>query len=321
MTAQAFDLEFSTIRLLLLTLQHGSLSVAAVALSISKGAASKRLSAAREYFGDRLFVRTANRMIPTERMIELGPRLQSLVDAAEALKTPTPVFSPETAQGVIRIAAVDNAALVCFRTAFQRMIRLAPYLSFEFEELQNNTLDRLRSGVIDFGIFCHRGQKLPPSFCEVLLYRTKHVLVADAEHPLVRLSKIRPLVPADLQPYRRIGITINRPTGGHLHGIIDRLGTQADYALHIPHFLAGILFAEGTDLIVNAPEPLARIAVRFGNLAILEDPENGDIPWVPCVVWHERTDEDPLHQWVRSQIVSLGGVSGTPQRKLADFGR
>ena len=43
---------------------------------------------------------------------------------------------------------------------------------------------------------------------------------------------------------------------------------------------------------------------RAGNLEVLEDPVDGNVPWVPSMVWHSRSNNDPLHQWVRSQILA-----------------
>ena len=316
------DIDIKGCRLLLEIFRFSSLSLAAASLSIGSSAASKRLEHMRQYFGDKLFVRTGGRMLPTERMIELAPRMQMLVRMGAALRTPEAVFSPESVSDVFRIAAVDNAALMCFHKAFLEMTRKAPNLTFEFENLEHDTLDRLRAGVLDLGLFGHRGKELPPAFHDVLLMRTRHVLLVDRRHPLVSLAKKRALVPGDLVPYRRIGITMNRPTGGHLHGIVDRLGTQADYALRIPHFLAGALLLEGTDFVATLPQPLAARLARAGDFAVLPDPIDGTVPWVPSMVWHERTHESPLHQWVRSQILyavskhTQGTIAGWEERKL-----
>lgn len=298
------DIDIRGCRLLLETLKLSSLSLAAVSLGMKTSAASKRLAVMRQYFDDMLFVRSGGQMMPTERMIELAPRLQSFLHTADSLRHAETTFSPAECAAVFRVAAVDNAALICFRDAFTEIARLAPHLTFEFENLEHETLDRLRSGVLDLALFGHRGQKLPPAFHDVLLTQCRHVMLVDRNHPLVAIAKCRRLRPEDLVPFRRVGITMNRPTGGHLQGIIDRLGTQADYALKIPHFLAGALFVEGTDFIVTLPEPLARIAARAGKLEVLEDPVDGNVPWVPSMVWHSRSNNDPLHQWVRSQILA-----------------
>lgn len=43
------------------------------------------------------------------------------------------------------------------------------------------------------------------------------------------------------------------------------------------------------------------------DFVILRDPVHGTLPWRPTLIWHERTDGSPLHQWVRSKIVEAAG--------------
>lgn len=63
-------------------------------------------------------------------------------------------------------------------------------------------------------------------------------------------------------------------------------------------------------------ELFVRIAARAGNLEVLEDPVDGNVPWVPSMVWHRRSNDDPLHQWVRSQILSAARKMEEHEREL-----
>ena len=153
MQAISEDIDLRSCRLLLETLKLSSLSLATVSLGMKTSAASKRLAVMRCFFDDMLFVRSGGRMMPTDRMIELAPRLQSFLHTADSLRQPETTFSPAECAAVFRVAAVDNAALICFRDAFTEIAHLAPQLTFEFENLEHETLDRLRSGVLDLALF------------------------------------------------------------------------------------------------------------------------------------------------------------------------
>lgn len=96
-------------RLLLSVCETGVLSRACDRTGLSLPTASRLLARARTWFDDPLFVHSAGRMYPTVRMKALRPRLIEAMRATDALFNEENVFDPQSAEGVVRIVAIDNA--------------------------------------------------------------------------------------------------------------------------------------------------------------------------------------------------------------------
>ena len=92
--------------------------------------------------------------------------------------------------------------------------------------------------------------------------------------------------------------------GSRMLGIdkeLERNGLNRRIFLKIPHFLAALLIVANSDMIVTLPERIAKLFADFSHLTIIKPPiDQGDFPFVQ--VWHERSDNDPLHQWLRALI-------------------
>src|SRR5687767_1120495 len=70
------DIDLNLFRVLDALHTHGGTSSAAKALHLTQSAVSHSLARLRELFGDPLFVRQGNRMVPTERTRQIMPEVQ-----------------------------------------------------------------------------------------------------------------------------------------------------------------------------------------------------------------------------------------------------
>lgn len=297
------ELDLRTIRLLLLLLESSSLSSAAAETGVSPSTASKILQKTRALFDDPLFVRSGGRMLPTERMRELAPGFVSALRTFANLAEPSEPFSPARASGQLRIAAADNAAASLFLPALPHLLDSAPNLTFSFEAIETTLLEQLREGTLDFAILMDRALEIHPAYhCQQLL-TSGHFLLMRAEHPLVRVARERSLEASDLEPYRRAAFSRNNPSGGHYLDVLAHTPSRAADAVLFPQILTAGLALMQTDLVLTCPEPTARILAQTTGLFMTSDPERGDCPWTPVLLWHERTHRSPVHVWVRSQLL------------------
>ena len=278
------DLDVRTLRLLVSVLETRSLSAAAAALGVSAGTASKLLQKARDAFGDALFVRSGGQMTPTERMGRLAGRLESALALIEGITAPDEPFSPATAKATITVAGADNAVLTLLQPTIGAFFREAP----------------------NMGLVMDESLHLGPTFRQRVLVNSHHVLLVRKGHPLQALARDRELVPEDLDRFPRIGIMMAKPSGG-FREILDTFDHADNHQLKMPHFLAAAFFLKDSDYWITLPKELAERLTHMDDFVILRDPVHGTLPWRPTLIWHERTDGSPLHQWVRSKIVEAAG--------------
>jgi DNA-binding transcriptional LysR family regulator len=81
------DIELRQLRAFEVLLRERNLTRAAETLGVAQPALSKTLAKLRLYFGDPLFVRSANRMEPTTKALELAGSVRGLLDDAVMLRT------------------------------------------------------------------------------------------------------------------------------------------------------------------------------------------------------------------------------------------
>lgn len=77
-------------------LQTGSISKAALVLGVSQPAVSQALRKLRAHFGDELFVRSGQGLLPTQRMLALQPVVERLLRDLEMLSRPPEGWSCAT---------------------------------------------------------------------------------------------------------------------------------------------------------------------------------------------------------------------------------
>ena len=133
-------------RLLLSVCETGVLSRACDRTGLSLPTASRLLARARTWFDDPLFVHSAGRMYPTVRMKALRPRLIEAMRATDALFNEENVFDPQSAEGVVRIVAIDNAFYTLLIPLIMELRKEAPGIRFRVYDRFPEMMSVLRHG-------------------------------------------------------------------------------------------------------------------------------------------------------------------------------
>lgn len=157
-----------------------------------------------------------------------------------------------------------------------------------------------------------------PSTASKILQKTRDLfddpLFVRSGGRILPMERMRELAPGfaapDLEPYRRATFSRSNPSGGHYLDVLAHTLSCAEDAVLFPQILAAGLALMQTDLILTCPEPMARILAQTTGLFMTTDPERGDCPWTPVLLWHERTHRSPVHVWVRSQLLRYAGHWG-----------
>src|SRR5579875_1794459 len=94
-------------------LARRSASAVARQMGLSPSSISHALGRLRDIFGDPLFVRRSRGLEPTSRSLELGPRIEALIEAIGRTVSGDDVFDPRLTRRRFRIACADpNASLI-----------------------------------------------------------------------------------------------------------------------------------------------------------------------------------------------------------------
>lgn len=277
-------------------LRTGQLSSAAESLEIDVSTASRHLAVLRDALGDPLFKRSGKMLVPTERMLALKPHIEEILRSVSHLEEHK-VFSPSTAVGTIRILCYDNGLLNYVLPILPRLAREAPRLNVEFGFISaaEQLLDELRRGNADLAIF-----PVPPRRKDLFALDLKeqhYQLLMRRGHPLA--SPDAALTPETLRPFGQImpsalGVrpwTALRDAG--VHSIV------------IPFFNTAPFFVVQTDFVMWMPSVTAEFWLKTGQFAVRDLPAELAVSFSPKLIWNARSDREPLHQWVRSLILSV----------------
>ena len=83
-------------------------SEVALRLGLSQSAVSHALARLRDLFGDPLFTRRPHGLEPTQRALELGPRIEALIELASAALSAGGRFEPAQSRRQFGIGAPDE---------------------------------------------------------------------------------------------------------------------------------------------------------------------------------------------------------------------
>lgn len=83
-------------------------------------------------------------------------------------------------------------------------------------------------------------------------------------------------------------------------------------AIRLPYFIAGFFTILQNDCFLAAPLAVAQRLSTWLPIELLHFDEGSQFLWTPEILWHERTDASPLHQWVRSIVCSAAAAANTP---------
>lgn len=303
------DLKVSQLRLLAKLVRTGSLTQSAKELGLSVSVASRMLKQMKDHFNDPLFVRTYRGMVPTATVERMLPGLESLMCGLDALEGCT-VFEPQKLETVVTIAAADNAIVAILMPVVRHLSEAAPGVQIRIEQIDRQQFEWLAKGELDFLLYPTVAMPvLPPHFKSLILFPLKEALLVASDHPIAKayLNGIMP-DPREVACYPRIVVRLREKSRGSLMNMDLKAATPSPNVLEVPYFLGAPYFLEGTCNVL----PLPRVTAEF---FASRNPGLTAIPWsiaeeVPYtrLIWHERSDNAPHMQWLRSVIKEYAGA-------------
>jgi DNA-binding transcriptional LysR family regulator len=270
-----------------------NLTRASEVLNVTQPAVSNTLARLRMTFGDRLFVRTGNAMVPTPVAQSLiGPvrqALRQLRASVDQVRT----FDPATSEKIFNFSIGDGAATILMPEIVTALRKEAPHIKVHCSQVDRREIaSELASGNLDFALDIPELEK--PDLNGVEILQDRYVCVLRQGHPFAK----RAMTLADYLKLQHVMVSSRRRGRGLVDMALSRIGRQAHTTLRVMHFQPALHVVMGSDMAVTAPLSLAsRYEVARKELPF-------DVPTLRTVLyWHRNADHDPANIWMRRQII------------------
>ncbi|MCW8330329.1 transcriptional regulator LeuO [Photobacterium sp. SDRW27] len=282
-------------------MQEQNITRAAHNLGMSQPAVSNAVARLKVMFNDELFIRHGRGIQPTQRAKQLfGPLRQALQLVKNEL--PSSIFSPETSTRTFKLAICSPSDMRFAPRILRNVAEQAPNLRMHLEaEFDAELAQKMRYQEIDFVIDYVRFDE--PGFCSTELFSDELVVIAAGNHP-------------------RIGDSITEAEfAAEKHAVLKSLPGVKMFADHIYNqhtayqeayqgaSLSNIMYVAGqSDLIAVMPRWLAESVAQSQQLKVLPLPFESD-KISGYLSWHESSQKDKGHIWMRDQLLNVCGDS------------
>lgn len=278
-----------------------SVSLAAQQMHLTQPAMSNALARLRETFGDPLFVRTKEGLLPTPRALSLAEPVRTVLDGVDTIFSSGGTFDPAAAQTHFVMTAPEHVGGLLLPPLMRRLKEAAPGVTIEVRHAdRERAASWIQSGEIDFRIGWLRS---PPQNLHLrALYHDRLVCLVRKDHPQVRDKLTLPLFCS--VPHARAMLNQGSDTPRAVDVALAALGRKLHVALQVQDFMVLPFVVAHSDLIGVMPERVAAAFTRGLPLRIVQAPLKLPQQTI-AMYWHERTHRSPAHVWFRGLLAGL----------------
>jgi DNA-binding transcriptional LysR family regulator len=270
---------------------------AAEELGLSQPTISIGLGRLRQQFGDPLFVRTSEGMLPTSRADALIGPIRDVLHSLRRICEVEAPFDPASATRKFRICMTDASHITLLPQILAAVRRAAPGVTLEAARIDDLMAQALQSGDADLALGLI--PSLETGFYQQTLFGQDFICLTASRHPRIKKA----LTLAHYQAEGHVGIVSG--TGQQLlEEAVKQFGIERRVMLRLPGFLGltGILAA--SDLIVTLPRHIGETLAAIGGLRVHACPF--PIPSFSVKQhWHARYHHDAANRWLRGLCAEL----------------
>ncbi|WP_245884152.1 LysR family transcriptional regulator [Vibrio albus] len=275
-------------------IEEGSVSRAAARLNLSQSAMSRVLGRLRHLLDDPLFNRQGQRLLPTEKALDINRALGEPLESLRQLLSEKE-FTPENCEQTFTIATTDYAMQTILPFALPRIYQEAPNVCLNFLPLQHDQLlNQLAVQGADLAI-CRPTASVAPLQQEVL-GRVGVFCMLSATHPLA--DKEMTLDDYLAYPHAMIAISDG------VKALLDQALTgqpERKMVIRAYHLEAALAVIDTLPLILTVPADLAYLVADKYGLIIKPLPFNFT-PFDYSMIWHPRCEHSPAQEWLRNLL-------------------
>jgi DNA-binding transcriptional LysR family regulator len=272
------DLSRTDLNLLVLfetVLAKGHVGQAAAALNLSPSAVSHGLGRLRRLMNDPLFLRTPRGVVPTERALQLAPRIAEILQGVRQVLDASTPFEPKTSSRRFRIGTGDAFLCTAGPSLAARLAAEAPTIGVAVVHIVPTFNQSLDEGAWDHVLAMLESRELdvavlpwitsPARFVTRPLPAGEDRLVAVTrpDHPYAQAPSLETYCRA-----RHLVVSIRGDPVAATDGILAGLGRERRVVMTAPNFTSALFLAAESDLVVSLPESLVTTqGARFGLVA------------------------------------------------------
>ncbi len=277
----------------LVILEEGSVSRAAERLDVTQSAVSHTLAKLRLLLGDPLFVRAGQGLTPTERALSLKVPVQTALDNLKVLMDQRP-FDPRAESLHFVIAANDMQRDLIFPDLVRNVRTEGVKLSLELKPSGVPSVSLLRDNRCDLIL-----TPLPPDAPDLI----QHKLFSGHMMCFFDASQTEP--PVSVEAYLAAEhVTVQFVLGGSSNDVLQsvELPYIPESTITVSNFAGIPSFIRGTEMLSTQFEFMHLSSLR--ELAMAPLPFKTE-PLSIYMVWHERSQNDPAHKWLREKVKQI----------------
>lgn len=288
-------------------LREKNVTRAAEQLGVTQPAMSNILRRLRTLFNDPLLIRSSEGMTPTERALELQPRIREVLADLSQILEPRTEFRPYTSSRVFRIMTSDYAEATLVPRLAKAMRNEAPNVVLDFLTPSDVSYRDMEQGKVDLAI--NRFNEIPQSFHQVLVWRDSFsCLLADNNSSIDHFNLKSYLEAQHIWVSKTgmgVGFGVNPEKSGGLGWIdqaLDRIGQKRKISIFTRHYQMPALLAANADLIATLPTRVARLQAQNPRIVIKDPPfyiPEFELKMAWCPLLHHH----PAHRWLRQLIM------------------
>lgn len=297
MRKEISKINFNLLKTLVILLETCHVSKTAEQLHVTQAAISRSLAQLREIFNDELLIRTKNKMLPTEKALQLLPEVKELIHKLDAFFETSSYFDPRETVSQFTIGMSDYAQLLLLPKLMNGLQTLAPQARLN---IVNRTFIRnqseFESGVLDLMVGYISNP--PENMMHRQLWEDDLVCLV---HQDSKLSKIK-LTPKNFFSFRYIVISYNDEFGSsNTLQYLRKYNDLFEPTLTVQTIASACLILCQTDMILIATKEIAKNLMPLLPIKILPYPFPSESRKV-AMYWHKRFNRSPSHRWLREQI-------------------
>lgn len=286
------DIDLNLFRVLDALHTHGGTSSAAKALHLTQSAVSHALARLRDLFGDPLFVRQGNRMVPTERTRQIMPDVQRHLRGLFVTLSAREQFHPQRLSAEFQLGVRDASEAIIAPALSARIAHEAP----EVRVISRNiAFDRIESelvaGTLDLAI--DRRVKTSERICHVKMVSEPWAVVAPAARTTLTAREYvqsKHVLVAQLDGEEPVD------------DALAKQGLRREVPLRCHQYLSACNVVLATQWLLSMPQSYALHLARLMPLSVLPMPI--EVPPMDIFMyWHTVHDAAPEHVWFRRMLV------------------
>ncbi|MDO4441973.1 MAG: LysR substrate-binding domain-containing protein [Moraxella sp.] len=242
---------------------------------------------------------------PSERL-SLGISPKKVLSDVETMLTPAK-FDPQTWAMTLRIGAMDYIQKIIALPLILCLRRLAPNVQVALLPVQGQNIKSLfEQNKLDLAIVSDH--HITPDMPSTKLYDERYICAMSKTHWAVNK-------PLRLEEFCELPFAMLSYNDGEFRGVTDlalsSLGLTRKVMVSVNNILMLPQLLQDSDLVAVLPEKLAQ---TLPNMHLTTPPIEID-GFTMMMSWHERTDSDMGHKWIRELILNM--VSDPMQAGMA----